>query len=69
MSKPVQSALEVAVASDHHSEAAYTGRVFQTEKVTVFAEDGTPIEKEVSFAISWDSISKILGLVRNRAKV
>ena len=56
-----------ALAPDHQSQAAYTGRVKQTETVTVFAEDGTPIQKEVTFYISWDSISEILALVRKRA--
>lgn len=63
----VQTRFESAVASDFHSRAAYVGRVQQTEKVTIFAEDGTPFEKEVCFTVSWDSISKILGLVRERA--
>ena len=56
-----------ALAPDHQSQAAYTGRIKQTETVTVFAEDGTPIQKEVTFYISWDSISEILALVRKRA--
>lgn len=59
---------EAAIASDHHSKSAYVGRVTQTEQVTIITEDGTAIEKEVSFLISWDSISKILGLIRNRVK-
>ena len=56
-----------ALAPDHHSQAAYTGRIRQTETVTVFAEDGTPIQKEVTFYISWDSIAQFLALVRKRA--
>ena len=56
-----------ALASDHQSQAAYTGRIKQTETVTVFAEDGMPIQKEVTFYISWDSIAQFLALVRKRA--
>lgn len=59
--------LKAVIASDHHSRAAYTGCVMQKEMVTVFHEDGTPFEKEVSFSISWDSISEILSLARKRA--
>ena len=58
-----------ALAPDFHSQAAYTGRVTQTETVVVHAEDGTPIQKEVTFYISWDSICQILALVRKRAGV
>ena len=59
--------VKAALAPDHFSQAAYTGRVKQTETVVVHAEDGTPIQKEVTFYISWDSISEILALVRKRA--
>ena len=56
-----------ALAPDHQSQAAYTGRIKQTETVIVHAEDGTPIQKEVTFYISWDSITELLTLVRKRA--
>lgn len=56
-----------ALAPDHQSQAAYTGRIKQTETIIVLAEDGTPIQKEVTFYISWDSISELLTLVRKRA--
>ena len=56
-----------ALAPDHQSQAAYTGRIKQTETVIVHAEDGTPIQKEVTFYISWDIISELLTLVRKRA--
>lgn len=56
-----------ALAPDHQSQAAYTGRIKQTETIIVHAEDGTPIQKEVTFYISWDSISELLTLVRKRA--
>ena len=59
--------VKAALAPDHFSQAAYTGRVKQTETVMVHAEDGTPIQKEVTFYISWDTISQILTLVRQRA--
>lgn len=58
-----------ALAPDHHSRAAYVGRISQTERVTVWDESGQPFEKEVSFLISWDSISKILELARERARI
>lgn len=59
--------VKAALAPDHFSQAAYTGRIKQTETVVVHAEDGTPIQKEVTFYISWDTISQILTLVRQRA--
>jgi len=58
-----------ALAPDPQSKAAYTGRIKQTETVIIHAEDGTPIEKEVSFYISWDSIAELLTLIRKRAGV
>jgi hypothetical protein len=58
---------DAAIASDHFSQSAYTGRVKQTETIIVYAEDGTPIQKEVTFYITWDSISQILALARKRA--
>jgi hypothetical protein len=64
-----QERLENAISSDHHSRSAYVGRVKQTETVTIWDENGQPFEKEVSFLISWDSISKILSLARERAKL
>jgi len=59
---------QVAIKPDGHSKAAYAGRVTQTEHVTIFAEDGTAYEKDVIFIISWDSISKILDLIGQRAE-
>lgn len=55
-----------ALASDHSSQRAYTGQVQQTETVIVHAEDGTPIQQDITFYISWNSISQILSLVRKR---
>jgi hypothetical protein len=62
-------AVKAALALDHHSQSAYTGRIKQTETVIVHAADGTPIQKEVEFFISWDSIAAILQLVHERAKL
>ena len=56
-----------ATMPDAQSRAAYIGRVTQTERVTIIGDDGTCFEKEVSFSINWDSISKILGLIQKRA--
>jgi hypothetical protein len=55
-----------ALTPDHHSQAAYTGRVKQTETVIVFAEDGTPIQGSVDVYISWASIVQILAMVGKR---
>ena len=64
-----QQRLENSLASDHHSRSAYIGQVRQTEQVTIWDENGQYFEKEVSFLISWDSISKILELARKRAGI
>lgn len=61
------AAIRAATRPDAHSRAAYIGRVTQTESVTIIAEDGTSFEKEVTFSLSWDSISKILDLINKRA--
>lgn len=58
-----------ALADDHHSKSAYTGRIQQTERVTIVDERGISHEKDVSFFVSWDSISAILKLVRERADI
>lgn len=55
-----------ALRPDYQSQAAYTGRVKQTETVLVHAEDGTPIQGKVDVYISWDTITEILGLVAKR---
>ena len=62
-------AVKAALASDHHSKSAYTGRIQQTETVIVHDENGTPIQKEVSFFITWDSIDQILSMARERAGI
>ena len=59
--------VKAALAPDHHSKAAYVGRVKQTETITVTTEDGTAIEREVTIYISWDSMEEMLKLIRNRA--
>lgn len=58
-----------ALAPDHGSQAAYAGRIKQTEIVEIFDENGTPIQKEVTFYISWDTIAQVLALVRKRAGI
>ena len=59
--------VQAALASDHFSRSVYLGKITQTEKVTIFLDDGTAVEKEVTFYLTWDSISALLGLVRERA--
>lgn len=58
-----------AITPDWTNRSDYINRVKQTEKVTVFAEDGTAIETEVEFFISWESIKAILGLVQKKADI
>lgn len=53
--------------ADWNSRGSFIGRVKQKEKVTVFAEDGTPIETEIEFSISFESVQAILKLVREKA--
>lgn len=59
--------VKAALAADHHSRSAYAGRISQKEVVTVTTEDGTPIQKEVEIFLTWDTISNMLELVRERA--
>ena len=61
--------IEAAVKSDHFSQAAYTGRIQQTEHIVITGPDGIPIEKDFSFFITWDTISSVLELVRKRARL
>ena len=61
--------IKEALTPDQYSQAAYAGRVKQTEIVEVFTEDGTPIQKQVTFYLSWDSIVQILAIVRKRAEI
>ena len=58
-----------AVTPSWHNKGYFNNRVKQTERVTVFAEDGTAIEKDVEFYISWESIKAILELARNKANI
>ena len=62
-------AVRAALASDHHSKSAYTGRIVQSETVIIHDENGTPIQKEVSFFITWDTIDQILRMARERAGI
>lgn len=59
---------KAAVAPDHHSRSAYTGQVYQTERVTIIADDGTCFERDVTFPVSWNSILKILSLINKRVE-
>lgn len=56
-----------ALNTDWDNRAAYINRIKQTERVTVFAEDGTAIEKDVEFFVNWESIKAVLELVRKKA--
>lgn len=58
-----------ALAPDHSSQAAYAGRIKQTEIVEIIDENGTYIQKEVTFYISWDTITEVLAMVRKRAGI
>jgi hypothetical protein len=62
-------AVKAALTSDHHSKSEYTGRIQQTETVIVHDENGTAIQKDVSFFISWDSIDQLLSMARKRAGI
>ena len=62
-------AIRAALASDSASQLAYAGLVSQTEHVSIIDGHGNVHEKEVEVFISWDSISKILNLVRERAGI
>lgn len=68
MPNPQELVLQ-ALEPDRKSQAAYSGQVTQHETVTIFSEDGTPFEKEVTFLISWDSILKIMSLIKKRASI
>lgn len=63
------ASLKAAITPDHHSRWAYSGQVTQRETVTIIDEDGTAFEKDVSFAVSWESISKVLDLINKRAGI
>ena len=69
MTQPQSERIQAALTPDFHSKAAYVGRVTQTEAVTIITEDGSVFEIDVSFQISWDSISKMLGIIKERAGV
>ena len=62
-------AILTALASDSANQMAYAGQVSQTEHVSIIDSHGNVHEKDVEVFISWDSISKILNLVRERAGI
>lgn len=61
--------IRAALTPDHHSQAAYTGRIKQTETIVVHTEDGTPIQRDITCYISWDSIAQILAMIAKRAGI
>lgn len=61
--------LVTAVNPSWYNRGDYSNRVKQKERVTVFTEDGTPIEKDIEFFISWGSIQAILRLVQQKARL
>jgi len=61
--------IKAALSTDYHSRNAYTGQITQTSKVTVLTENGTPIEVDVTFFISWDTMKDMLKLVSTRAGI
>ncbi len=67
MSTDQEKRINSALDSDHHSRSAYTGRIQQTETVILHDENGVPIQKDISFFISWDSIAKLLAIIKERA--
>ncbi|RRY03846.1 hypothetical protein [Brucella anthropi] len=68
-SGPDLATIKAALTPDFHSRAAYVGQVYQTESVVIITEDGTVFEKTVSFPVSWDSISKMLEIIKERAGI
>lgn len=61
--------VRAALDNDFNSQGAYTGRVIQKEEFTVLDHEGNPIHVERDVIISWDTIQKILALVKDRAGV
>lgn len=63
-------AIRAALASDNASQMAYASQgISQIEHVSIIDSHGNVHEKDVEVFISWDSISKILNLVRERAGI
>jgi hypothetical protein len=61
--------IEKALTPDQASVAAYAGKIKQVEEVTVFLDDGTAVTKQIEVIISWETVMKLLSLIRRRAKI
>ena len=61
--------LHEALELDSKSQAAYAGKIVQTESVSIIDMHGNVHEKDVDIYISWASIVAILKLVRERASI
>lgn len=55
-----------ALAPDHGSQAAYAGRIKQTEIVEIFDENGNPYSKRGYILYIMITIAQVLALVRKR---
>lgn len=58
----LKSRVITALTDNYDSRAAYLGRVTQRETITVYTEDGTPIQTEVDVYITLETVFKILAL-------
>lgn len=58
-----------AITPSWYNRDFYSNKIKQKERVTVFTEDGTPIETEIEFFISWESIQQVLKLVHQKARL
>lgn len=61
--------ITAALDDDHNSQAAYTGRIIQKQDFTIQDSDGNTIHVEKDVIITWDTIKKVLSLVRDRAQI
>ena len=61
--------IKAALTPDHHSQAAYTGRIIQREEFTVIDGEGNPIHVERDVVITWDTIKAVIALIRKRIKL
>lgn len=59
--------ISAALSDNFQNRNAYTGKVTQHVKVSTFLEDGTPVEIDQEVYLSWETINKVLELVRNKA--
>lgn len=59
--------VKAALTANNDSRVAYAGKISQKETVTIYTDDGVAVQKEIEIFITWDTISKMLDMVRNRA--